>query len=268
MDYRNILTFRASGLISRSAGGTTTYYVYDPNGNVCFRTQGSIGGGGGTFSYTALPDYYDAYGNTYYSHLYSDPWGLRRSAGLLHRPSDGAGALRSPLLRPGHGRWITRDPASYLGGSNLYGYSLGDPVDLTDPSGWISTRSTHKYPEIHIPWKTVGGIALGLAVACIPGGARSSSPGRRQRQWVPQERLARRRGKREKGWRRLTRRERLRKAHASLRERPSGWRTGQNSPLRTCRLATSWRAAILRPGRCPPNRSFAQSSSTRTLSCR
>ena len=97
--------------------------------------------------------------------------GLGAQQGYYTDPQTGLVLCGHRYYDPGHGRWITRDPASYLGGSNLYGYSFGDPVDLTDPSGWISTRSTHKYPEIHIPWKTVGGIALGLAVACIPGGA-------------------------------------------------------------------------------------------------
>ena len=34
------------------------------------------------------------------------------------------------------GKWTAKDPIGFDGGdSNLYGYVLGDPVDLIDPSG-------------------------------------------------------------------------------------------------------------------------------------
>jgi RHS repeat-associated protein len=37
---------------------------------------------------------------------------------------------------PEAGRWTTKDPIRFAGGDpNLYGYALGDPVNLTDPLG-------------------------------------------------------------------------------------------------------------------------------------
>lgn len=37
---------------------------------------------------------------------------------------------------PGTGRWTARDPIGFAGGdSNLYGYVVNDPVNLTDPNG-------------------------------------------------------------------------------------------------------------------------------------
>jgi RHS repeat-associated protein len=37
---------------------------------------------------------------------------------------------------PFTGKWSTKDPLLFDGGdSNLYGYVLGDPVDLVDPLG-------------------------------------------------------------------------------------------------------------------------------------
>jgi RHS repeat-associated protein len=37
------------------------------------------------------------------------------------------------------GRWTTKDPTLFAGGdSNLYGYVLHDPVNLTDPNGTVS----------------------------------------------------------------------------------------------------------------------------------
>ena len=49
------------------------------------------------------------------------------------------------------GRWLTRDPIGYAGGSNLYGYALNDSVNRVDPSGKIA-------PLI------VGGIILGYFI--------------------------------------------------------------------------------------------------------
>ena len=37
---------------------------------------------------------------------------------------------------PRVGRWTAKDPIRFAGGdANLYGYVLGDPVNLVDPSG-------------------------------------------------------------------------------------------------------------------------------------
>ena len=39
---------------------------------------------------------------------------------------------------PALGRWVAKDPIGFAGGDvNLYGYCLGDPVGLVDPSGKI-----------------------------------------------------------------------------------------------------------------------------------
>jgi RHS repeat-associated protein len=33
------------------------------------------------------------------------------------------------------GRWTTKDPIRFGGGTNFYGYVLNDPVNLVDPAG-------------------------------------------------------------------------------------------------------------------------------------
>jgi len=46
---------------------------------------------------------------------------------------------------PYTGKWTAKDPIDFSGGdSNLYGYVLGDPVNLVDPEGldWSYSQST------------------------------------------------------------------------------------------------------------------------------
>ena len=51
---------------------------------------------------------------------------------------------------PALGRWVAKDPIGFAGGDvSLYGYCLGDPVGLVDPSGTSG-----------IPWFTVGGVTV------------------------------------------------------------------------------------------------------------
>ena len=43
---------------------------------------------------------------------------------------------------PTLGRWLAKDPIGFAGGdANLYGYCLGDPVNLVDPSGLVDSSS-------------------------------------------------------------------------------------------------------------------------------
>jgi len=47
---------------------------------------------------------------------------------------------------PYTGKWIAKDPIGFAGGdSNLYGYVLGDPVNLVDPSGLVDENFVPLY---------------------------------------------------------------------------------------------------------------------------
>ena len=59
-------------------------------------------------------------------------------AGGLYDPETGLVRFGARDYDPETGRFTTPDPLGFAGGStNLYGYALADPVNLTDPSGQI-----------------------------------------------------------------------------------------------------------------------------------
>jgi RHS repeat-associated protein len=57
-------------------------------------------------------------------------------AGGLYDSDTGLVRFGARDYDPDTGRWTTKDPIGFAGGdTNLYGYVLGDPINLTDPSG-------------------------------------------------------------------------------------------------------------------------------------
>ena len=75
-----------------------------------------------------------------------DPWGRVASdtspgfqpfgfAGGLYDKDTGLVHFGAREYDAGTGRWTTRDPARFVGGSNLYAYADDDPVSSFDPNG-------------------------------------------------------------------------------------------------------------------------------------
>ena len=56
-------------------------------------------------------------------------------AGMWQHHDSGINLTWYRGYQPAAGRWLSRDPIGELGGLNLYGYAMGDPVLLIDPSG-------------------------------------------------------------------------------------------------------------------------------------
>ena len=121
-------TFGANGLVSRRVGSTTTFYTWDPSGNVA-QTLSSTGAVTNSF-------HFDAFGNRTSVSATTDPysWFGGKSGGY----TDAETGLTLFTLRyydSATGRFLTRDPIGYLGGINLYTYTQNNPVNFADPLG-------------------------------------------------------------------------------------------------------------------------------------
>ena len=56
-------------------------------------------------------------------------------AGGLYDPDTDLVRFGARDYDPRTGRWLTRDPILFDGGTNLYAYSFADPVNFIDPNG-------------------------------------------------------------------------------------------------------------------------------------
>jgi RHS repeat-associated protein len=78
---------------------------------------------------------YDEFGNiTQDTNPGFHPFGF---AGGLYDADTGLMRFGARDYDPVVGRWTTKDPIGFAGGLNMYGYVMGDPVNLADPSGLV-----------------------------------------------------------------------------------------------------------------------------------
>jgi RHS repeat-associated protein len=96
---------------------------------------------------------YDAFGVVTSAGTPSVPFGF---AGGLYDAATGLVRFGARDYDPVTGRWTAKDPIGFGGGdANLYGYTLGDPVNRIDPTGnWY----------IAPWWATPAGAVAGIAV--------------------------------------------------------------------------------------------------------
>ncbi|MGH7280821.1 MAG: RHS repeat-associated core domain-containing protein [Polyangiaceae bacterium] len=96
----------------------------------------------------------DATGNVRAQYDY-DPYGNRTKlsgdldseigfAGYYHHAASGLDLTLYRAYDASHGRWLNRDPIGEAGGTNLYGYVGGNPVNRIDPTGqffWVAAAA-------------------------------------------------------------------------------------------------------------------------------
>ncbi len=118
------LSWGAAGLFAYGS----TQYQFDLQGSVVARTS-SIGS-------VLSTHWYDAHG-TEQTTPSSGPFAYKGRFGYYTDRETGLILCTHRYLDPEAGRWLTRDPISYAGGVNLYGYVGNGPADRSDPSGLI-----------------------------------------------------------------------------------------------------------------------------------
>ncbi|HEV2471965.1 MAG TPA: RHS repeat-associated core domain-containing protein [Chthonomonadales bacterium] len=121
-------TFGAEGLLSRHTSGGSVFYAFDPQGNPAERLNAND---------TVLGSYaFDAFGARSTTDTSPDVYsGFEGADGYY---SDGETGLELAGYRyydETAGRFVTRDPVSYAGGVNVYGYVGNDPQSEADPAG-------------------------------------------------------------------------------------------------------------------------------------
>lgn len=112
-----------------ATGGSTTAYLTDGRGNV----DGLVGAAGlnTRFSYNAHGEVTSTDANGSTQGVKSGP----RFGGELYDAQTSQVYLRNRQYDAGSGSFNTADPTGYNGGTNLYGYCGGDPVNQIDPMG-------------------------------------------------------------------------------------------------------------------------------------
>jgi len=119
-------TFGAAGLVSRRTGSTSVFYSFDSEGNVSQRSNSSG---------TVLSNHLFAAHGSILSGPLSEPFGYKAQFGYYTDNETGLQLLTHRYYDSSTGRFLTRDPISYGGGINLYGYSTNNPVNMIDPLG-------------------------------------------------------------------------------------------------------------------------------------
>jgi RHS repeat-associated protein len=102
----------------------------------------------------------DATGHSAATYDYSDYGETRQTSGspALYNPFLYTGQeydfetslyhLRARHYSPANGRFFSRDPIGYAGGSNMYAYCGGDPINHADPTGLLTDFILRVFPAL------------------------------------------------------------------------------------------------------------------------
>jgi len=129
--------------VSMTMDGEKYYLHYDQ--------VGSLGAISDTSHHIIKEITYDTYGNilTDSNTSFKVPFGF---AGGLYDADTGLTRFGYRDYDATTGKWTAKDPIGFRGGdSNLYGYVLGDPVNLVDPSGLVDLNLFPRNDLLYIP---------------------------------------------------------------------------------------------------------------------
>ncbi len=133
--------------VAMTAGGVKYYLAYDQTG-----TLKAVADASGT---VLLKREYDSFGNILNEESslpFQVPFGF---AGGLHDRDTGLVRFGYRDYDPETGRWTAKDPIGFSGGdTDLYGYCLNDPVNLSDSGG-------------KIPVPVIAGVIAGTIVGAV-----------------------------------------------------------------------------------------------------
>jgi RHS repeat-associated protein len=124
-------SFGVAGVTSRRTGAQSVFYSLDAQGNVSERLDAGA---------NVLSAYlFAAHGGPLTAPAPDDPFGYKAQWGYYTDQETGLILCTFRYYDPSGGRFLTRDPAGYDGGVNLYAYAANDPVNQSDPTGlWPS----------------------------------------------------------------------------------------------------------------------------------
>ncbi|MBS1712976.1 MAG: hypothetical protein JST30_01430 [Armatimonadetes bacterium] len=126
-----INVFAPDGLVARYNGSSWKYFQFDQQGSVVHHLDAS-----GNVSSSQM---YEAYGQFIAVPGVlgvADCFRWNGRWGYYYDSETGMYLCGHRYLEPSQGRWLKRDPVSYLGGANLYAYCNGSPVNMIDPNGF------------------------------------------------------------------------------------------------------------------------------------
>lgn len=148
-------TWGHSGLVSQRQIplSQSRYYHFGPQGETRYLTN-SAGAVTDSYVYLAYGKELVSSGNSYNRHRYGGRFGYYND-GLNGHLLVGRRWYSTYLMR-----WLTYDPIGYQGGTNLYQYVSGNPVNRVDPSGMFDLDFSAGF---HVPVSP--GVAVGPSVS-------------------------------------------------------------------------------------------------------